>query len=276
MATLDESRELRIGEALKAARTRQELDISTVEDRTKIRTKYLRALEAEQWGSLPNPAYAKGFLRTYATLLGLDADAIVDEYRRQVETDLPEEHRYPLGEPLLERRRRPGSDGGPGLPRAGLIAAGLAGVVILLLVLAIVGEDDGGSGDRAVKREHQQRQELRRERRQERRQNRQAAQAQAEQVALRLEINSEVSVCLIGGGDQPLIDDQLLGPGAVEGPYQARTFELRFPLGYDREQLDVFVAGRRERLPERTGPAAFRIVPPGRVRVIETPAEACP
>jgi hypothetical protein len=78
MARPDEGGGMRIGEVLKGARTRQGLDIGTVEERTKIRTKYLRALEAEDWERLPSPAYAKGFLRTYSNLLGLDADAIVD------------------------------------------------------------------------------------------------------------------------------------------------------------------------------------------------------
>ena len=277
MARADDAGGMRIGEVLKATRRRRELDIRTVEERTKIRTKYLRAMESEDWDALPSSAYAKGFLRTYSALLGLDADAIVDEYRRQIETDLPEEHRYPLGEPLLEGRRRPGGEGGPGVPRAAWIAAGLAAIVILLLVLALTGDDDGGGGDRAAKRERQARQERAQERRRERRrEERQAIQAQGQEVALRLEINSAMPVCLIGEGARPLIDDQLLSAGAVEGPYRARRFELRFPFGYDREQFDLFVAGRRERLPELSGPAAFRIVPPGRVSPAKTPSGVCP
>jgi hypothetical protein len=276
MARPDEGGGMRIGEVLKGARTRQGLDIGTVEERTKIRTKYLRALEAEDWETLPSPAYAKGFLRTYSNLLGLDADAIVDEFRRQAESDLSEEHPYPLSEPLLEGRRRPGGDGGPGRSPATWVAGALAAIVLLLVVLAITGDDDGGGGDRAAKRERQARQERQQERRRERRQERQTAQAQAERVTMRMEINSTVSVCLIGDGAQPLIDDQLLSPGAVEGPYRARRFELRFPTGYDRDQFDLFVAGERKRLPELTGPATFRIVAPGRVSAVETPPEACP
>ena len=85
MATRDEADGLPIGEVLKRTRTRRKLDIRTVEERTKIRIKYLRALENEEWEVLPAPAYAKGFLRTYAQFLGLDGDALVDEYRRTVE-----------------------------------------------------------------------------------------------------------------------------------------------------------------------------------------------
>src|ERR687895_368147 len=96
--------ELRIGNALKEARRRAGLDIRTVEERTKIRTRYLRALESEEWDALPGPAYVKGFLRTYARLLGLDGDALVDEYRRTVEG--PQASPVPLGEGVLETRRR--------------------------------------------------------------------------------------------------------------------------------------------------------------------------
>jgi cytoskeletal protein RodZ len=98
---------LRIGEALKRARTGQGMDVRTAEERTKIRIRYLRALEAEQWDMLPNSTYAKGFLRTYATMLGLDADRLVDEFRRQVETNADGNSRLSFGEPVLERRVRP-------------------------------------------------------------------------------------------------------------------------------------------------------------------------
>ena len=106
MATRDESDGLRIGEVLKRARTRSKLDIHTVEQRTKIRTKYLRALENEEWEVLPGHPYAKGFLRTYAQCLGLDGAALVDEYRRTVESSLGPGAPLQFAEPVLERRRR--------------------------------------------------------------------------------------------------------------------------------------------------------------------------
>ena len=61
-----------IGETLREARMRQQLDIADVESRTKIRAKYLRALENEEFGMLPGPTFVKTFLRTYAEALGLD------------------------------------------------------------------------------------------------------------------------------------------------------------------------------------------------------------
>ena len=62
---------------------RAQLDILDFESRTKIRAKYLRALEDEEWSQLPGYTFTKGFLRTYADMLGLDGRALVDEFKRQ-------------------------------------------------------------------------------------------------------------------------------------------------------------------------------------------------
>ena len=85
-----------IGNSLREARTRQGLDFPELEQGTKIRGKYLRALEDEQFDQLPAPTYIKGFLRTYADYLGLDGQLYVDEYNV----------RYASGDELLERRVR--------------------------------------------------------------------------------------------------------------------------------------------------------------------------
>jgi len=74
-----------IGPTLREARMRDGWDIAEVEERTKIRAKYLRALENEEWSLLPGPTYTKGFLRTYAEALGLDWRLLVDEYKREWE-----------------------------------------------------------------------------------------------------------------------------------------------------------------------------------------------
>ena len=62
-----------IGTTLREARMRARIDISEVEARTKIRAKYLRAIENEEWDLLPGPVYVKSFLRTYGDFLGLDS-----------------------------------------------------------------------------------------------------------------------------------------------------------------------------------------------------------
>jgi hypothetical protein len=69
-----------IGNSLRDARLRQGLDFPQVELATKIRGKYLRAIEEEQFDVLPAETYVKGFLRAYADYLGLDGQVYVDEY----------------------------------------------------------------------------------------------------------------------------------------------------------------------------------------------------
>jgi cytoskeleton protein RodZ len=69
-----------IGNSLREARLRQGLDLARVEDDTKVRAKYLQALEDERFEVLPAETYVKGFLRTYAEYLGLDGQLYVDEF----------------------------------------------------------------------------------------------------------------------------------------------------------------------------------------------------
>lgn len=69
-----------IGNSLREARLRQNLDFPRIEEGTKIRGKYIQALEAERFEVLPGDTYVKGFLRTYAEYLGLDGQLYVDEY----------------------------------------------------------------------------------------------------------------------------------------------------------------------------------------------------
>ncbi|HWX08444.1 MAG TPA: helix-turn-helix domain-containing protein, partial [Gaiellaceae bacterium] len=76
-----------IGNSLREARVRQGLEYPQVELATKIRGKYIRALEDEQYGVLPAQPYVKGFLRTYAEFLGLDGQLYVDEYNSRFVTD---------------------------------------------------------------------------------------------------------------------------------------------------------------------------------------------
>jgi cytoskeletal protein RodZ len=69
-----------IGNSLREARLRRGIDFAQAEVATKIRGKYLRALEDEQFAVLPAQTYVKGFLRTYAEYLGLDGQLYVDEF----------------------------------------------------------------------------------------------------------------------------------------------------------------------------------------------------
>src|SRR6266571_2883474 len=96
-----------IGETLRDARMRARIDISEIESETKIRAKYLRALENEEWDLLPGPTYVKSFLRTYAEALGLDAKLLVEEYKLRHERLSDVELQPIVPSTTLDRRRAP-------------------------------------------------------------------------------------------------------------------------------------------------------------------------
>jgi cytoskeleton protein RodZ len=116
-----------IGSTLRETRIRARIDISEVEARTKIRAKYLRAIENEEWDLLPGPVYVKSFLRTYGEFLGLDTRSLVDEYKRRYERPAEQDLR-PItarSRDRERRRRRPS-------PRLGRLGA----VVLVLVAVA--------------------------------------------------------------------------------------------------------------------------------------------
>jgi cytoskeleton protein RodZ len=207
---------LRIGEVLERARARRGLDIETVAARTKIRAKYLRALETEDWEALPSTAYAKGFLRTYARLLGLDADALVDEYRRRVETGVEPEHLLPFGEPVLEARRR-----APGLeePRRWQGPL-LAGIAVAALAIALVLVIAGGLGKDSPHHRHRHAGAHGAHQRHHR-----PAGAPSGPLTLRLRTLDGVQLCLVSSG-RALIDSQSLAASSEAGPFAGRRFRL--------------------------------------------------
>jgi cytoskeleton protein RodZ len=91
-----------IGTSLRSARERQGLELSQIERETRIRARYLRALEDERFDVLPGSAYAKGFLREYAEFLGLDGQRFVEEYNAR----FPAVEEPPSLPPTAFRRRR--------------------------------------------------------------------------------------------------------------------------------------------------------------------------
>lgn len=94
-----------IGNTLREARLRRALDIADCETATKIRAKYLRALEEEQFETLPGVTYVKGFLRTYAEFLDLDGRLVLDEYESRHTTR--NDHPYhPDGDQNKRRAKR--------------------------------------------------------------------------------------------------------------------------------------------------------------------------
>jgi hypothetical protein len=123
-----------IGNSLREARLRQGLEIPRIEAETKIRGKYLRALEEEQFEVLPGDTYVKGFLRTYADYLGLDGQLYLDEYNSRFAA--AEEIPFAQSTAPKRRRRRVESN---------LVVVALAAIVAVT-VLVVVGLSGLGTG----------------------------------------------------------------------------------------------------------------------------------
>ena len=121
-----------IGTTLREARIRARIDISEVEARTKIRAKYLRAIENEEWDLLPGPVYVKSFLRTYGDFLGVDSRLLVDEYKRRYERPADQDLR-PISARSRERERKRRG------PRLGPVAAVVLVLVVVVAALFVVG-----------------------------------------------------------------------------------------------------------------------------------------
>jgi cytoskeleton protein RodZ len=127
---------------------RQKIDIADVETATKIRAKYLRALENEEFGLLPGNTFVKTFLRTYAEYLGLDPQLLLEEYRAGYEPRGEELQPYSVAARRRQRdqRRPPRARRTSGPPGPGTAIIVLVGVV--LVIFAILGlTGNGGSSD---------------------------------------------------------------------------------------------------------------------------------
>ena len=81
------------GQMLRAAREEKKWSFMDTEDTTKIRVRYIQALEEEDYDVLPGTTYVKGYLRTYAKQLGLNPDEIIGLYNDSI---------MPEARPILE------------------------------------------------------------------------------------------------------------------------------------------------------------------------------
>ena len=81
-----------IGEDLKNAREERGISLREAEESTKIRIKYLMALETEDFEEIPGRVYVIGFLRTYAKYLGMNAEEMVNRFK--ILSDYPHKDEY--------------------------------------------------------------------------------------------------------------------------------------------------------------------------------------
>jgi len=216
-----------IGATLREARMRARIDVSEIEAKTKIRAKYLRALENEEWGLLPGPTFVKSFLRTYAQALELDDKALVEEYRRHHER--PSEA---MLEPIVStpQSKRGGARGraapGGGPSRGYAIAVSAIGVVIVVLIVLLVtgggssNKGKGGPSDVATTRhvattKHGHKASVLH-----------GHASTTDLVALSLRPTALVYVCLIGDDGRKLIPGLELQPGESTHTFHARRFQI--------------------------------------------------
>ena len=125
-----------IGNSLREARVRRGVDYAQAELATKIRGKYLRALEEEQFSLLPAQTYIKGFLRTYAEYLGLDGQLYVDEYNSRFVSGADEHEPRTRRSPVRpERHRR---------IETNVVLIALAAIAILTVIVISAWKASGG------------------------------------------------------------------------------------------------------------------------------------
>jgi cytoskeletal protein RodZ len=132
-----------VGKKLHEARARKELSLQEAEEATKIRCRYLQAIENDEWDQLPGDIYARAFVRTYGRYLGLDGDRLAEEQRRDQGAARPGERLPrvdPKPPPVARGRRNRGRKISPRV-----MAVAVTGLVVAALV--VVGISTGGSSD---------------------------------------------------------------------------------------------------------------------------------
>jgi cytoskeleton protein RodZ len=240
-----------IGQILREARNRRKVDLSTVETATRIRARFLRAIENEEWDVLPEGVYTRGFIRTYATYLGLDGERLAEDFRRDVEG--ADRHGPSVELAPVAASAATGTPGGRrSLPRpAWLVAVAAIGVAVLVVVLLPGGGNGGGSGNgttahrRGAKTKPQNTSHP----------GAPVRAAHPEGVSMRLSANAEVWVCVLDAKGRRLVDGQILEAGAEEGPFRSGSFTVAFGNG----EVAMTIDGKRAEIPETSSPVGYSI-----------------
>ena len=248
-----------IGETLREARLRQEIDIADVEQATKIRAKYLRALESEEFDRLPGSTFVRTFLRTYADYLGLDSQLLVEEYRSRHETPREDEVQPFAAPPPPRREARRRVQPPAGGRRRGLAIVGA--VVGVLAVLVVIGLLAGGDDDADQAREGAPTADARERRAVEPGAREVGRAGQRERVTLSVTPLAETYVCVDNG------DGERLFEGIITDEQTFRDEALRVNLGNTQVQMEL----NGEELPVEQGsnPVGFEFTPEGQEELPE-------
>jgi cytoskeletal protein RodZ len=246
-----------IGKVLHRARTERGIELTEVERVTKIRTKFLQAMERDQWEELPGPAYARGFLATYASFLDLDEQELVERYRETVESG-------DSAEPIPSSVIHTGSVNRPRSVRPmALAAAGVVAAIALVLVIAVSlggGSGDGGGGREKGKKSAQEHAGG----------TRTSASGTTtsasttstttgSEVSLELRATDLVWVCVVDDQDRSLVAGETLSADDTRGPFSGTGFELNLGNG----SVELTVNGEPVDVPALAEPVGYRVTPDG-------------
>ena len=229
---------------------RHGLDIADVEARTKIRAKYLRALENEEFGMLPGSTFVRTFLRTYAELLGLDPQRLVEEYRTnyeaQDELDLQPLGGTPAGGGRRERVPRP-RPSGPRNP-VPIIAGAVILILIFLIVLGLTGGNESDNGGRQSAKTGTEKTRPKK--------TKKKPAPVPSTVTLRVEPDGPTYVCLDRGpGTDHLFE------GTISEPQTFKGKKLRINLGRTAGQL--ILNGKKFNVEQSATPVGYEFSPKG-------------
>jgi cytoskeletal protein RodZ len=216
-----------IGTTLRETRMRKRIDIVEVESHTKIRAKYLRALENEEWDLLPGTTFVKTFLRTYGDYLGLDSKVLVEEYKQRFERPGPQDL-LPFSPRSSARRQRRGPSLSPLVLVAGI-------VVVLLGALAALGLLFPGDDEQPLPAEATA---TPRAKATATTSGSSRRRAKATVVRLRIVPTGTVNVCLVSGvSGKVLIKSRNLRAGDTTRLFSARRLKVTFGNGAARMRI---------------------------------------
>ena len=245
-----------IGSTLREARMHARIDISEIESETKIRAKYLRALENEEWDLLPGPTYVKSFLRTYADALGLDGKLLIEEYKLRHER-LSDVELQPIAPPGQRDRRRPAR---ASFGRGWLIAVVIVGLVAALYFLGLNnGDDDNGgqAGTSTPRTSSTQTQSSSKKSGAAAGTSTKKKKSKPKVAKLTVIASGQVYVCLKAAGDRTLVNGVVLTGGARQGPYRSSRFRVR--LG--NAEVRLVVNGKSRSVPPVANGVGYEITP---------------
>jgi cytoskeletal protein RodZ len=240
-----------IGTTLREARMRARIDISEVEARTKIRAKYLRAIENEEWDLLPGPVYVKSFLKTYGDYLGLDSRLLIDEYKRRYERPSDHEMR-PIAAISRERER---AARGPLLPPWVIIGVVLVGVVVALFVVGSLNSNNKTTPPTGLQGNNQPHRGQARRRAPRHR----TTPPPPTTAKLALVPTGAVYVCVVDAGGKKLIPGTIFNAGQTI-PTQTAS-KMRVTLG--NAQVQMTVNGKHVNVAPSASSIGFLVLPTG-------------